>query len=165
MKRTLILFAAFAAFAQTNAGGPPVHDLGERLARWKRVAMPFQGGSLSARERQMVEKLVEASRLLDQAFWRQSDIAGYQLYRTTTNSALKTLLGIMGGRWDLTDDNRVFAGDAPMPTGREVYPHDLSRDEVERYVAQHAGDKSAIYDPYTVVKRQGGRLIGVPYHV
>ena len=137
----------------------------ERLARWKSVPMPFHGESLSARERQMVDELVNASRLLDQAFWRQSDLAGYALYRSTADPTLKSLLGIMGGRWDLTDDNRVFTGNAAMPPGHEVYPHDLTRVEVERYVAQHPEQKDAIYSPYTVVKRQGNRLITVPYHV
>ena len=137
----------------------------ERLARWKSVPMPFHSESLSPRERQMVEKLVNAARLLDEAFWRQSDLAGYALYRGTADRTLKSLLGIMGGRWDLTDDNRPFTGNTPMPPGREVYPHDLTRAEVERYVTQHPEQKDAIYAPYTVVKRQGDRLVTVPYHV
>ena len=166
MRPTLVLILAIAAaFAQTNSGGRPVHNEAERLARWKKVAMPFHGDTLSAREREMVEKLVAATRLLDEAFWRQSDIGGYALYRTTQNPVLKSLLGNMGGRWDLTDDNHFFVGEVPMPPGREVYPHNLRRAEVERYVARHPEDKAAIYDPYTVVKRQGDRLVGVPYHV
>ena len=92
----------------------------ERLARWKSVPMPFHGESLSARERQMVDELVNASRLLDHAFWRQSDLAGYALYRSTADPTLKSLLGIMGGRWDLTDDNRVFTGNAAMPPGHAM---------------------------------------------
>src|SRR6185437_11673182 len=86
------------------------------------------------------------------------------LYRSTRDPVLKNLLGIMGGRWDLADNNRPFVGDTPMPPGREVYPLGLTRADIERYVKQHPGDKAAIYDPYTVVKRQGDRLIGVPYH-
>ena len=70
----------------------------------------------------------------------------------------------MGGRWDLIDENRPFAGAPAMPPGHELYPHDLTRDRIEQYVKQHPEDKAAIYDPYTVVKWQNnGRLIGVPY--
>ena len=58
----------------------------------------------------------------------------------------------MGGRWDLIDENRPFAGAPPMPPGHELYPHDLTRDRIEQYVKQHPEDKAAIYDPYTVVK-------------
>jgi hypothetical protein len=69
----------------------------------------------------------------------------------------------MGGRWDLIDENRPFAGAPPMPPGHELYPHDLTRARVEQYVVQHPEDKAAIYDNYTVVKRRNDRLIGVPY--
>src|SRR5512132_1503261 len=82
----------------------------ERLARWKQVDMPFQEASLSPKERQMVDKLVEACRLLDQVFWRQSDRAGFALYRSTPDPELKRLLEIMGSRWDLIDENRPFTG-------------------------------------------------------
>jgi hypothetical protein len=51
-----------------------------------------------------------------------------------------------------------------MPPGHELYPRGLTRERVEQYVASHAEDRAAIYSPYSVVKRQGARLIGVPYH-
>ena len=148
---------------ERNAGGRPVHNEAERLARWKEVAMPMPAG-LSARERQMVEKLVDACRQLNDAYWRQSDYGGLQVYKTTRNPTLKALLGIMGGRWDLLSENHPFLGEPKMPPGHEFYPHDLTRAQIEDYVRQHPEDKDAIYSPYTVVKRQGARLIGVPYH-
>jgi hypothetical protein len=160
-------FAALAAAlwlgAQTDAGPRPVQSVAQRLARWKPIDMPFHSAGLSPRERQMVDKLVHASVLLDSIFWRQSDIGGLAIYKTTQDPTLKSLLGIMGCRWDLLDDNRPFTGD--LPVRHELYPHDLTLPEVERYVAQHPEDKSAIYDPYKVVKRLDGRLTGTPYHV
>ena len=141
----------------------PTHNIPERLSKWKRIAMPLPASPLSARETRMAGKLVEACRLLDGIFWRQSDPAGLDLYKTTRDPALKQLLAIMGGRWDLLDENRPFVGAGPMPPGHEQYPHDLTRDRVEQYVAQHPEDRAAIFNPYTVVKWRNGRLIGVPY--
>lgn len=147
--------------------GAQDRDITSRLAKWKNVDMPFRSAGLTDRERQMVDKLVEACRLLDDVYWRQSDLGGLALYKSTSNPALKTLLTIMGGRWDLLDENRPFAGAPPMPPGHELYPHELTRDRIEQYVKQHPEAKAAIYDPYTVVKwyngSPGGRLIGVPY--
>ncbi len=147
----------------------------ERLAEWKPVDMPFHSQGLSAQERQLVEKLVEACKLLDRVYWRQSDITGYQFLQTTKDPTIQRLLTIMGSRWDLLDENRPFVGivGSPgelakipmnMPPGHELYPYDLTRAQIEQYVAQHPADKKSIYDPYTVVKRKGDRLIGVPYH-
>jgi hypothetical protein len=139
-------------------------DIAARLAKWKNVEMPFRSAGLTANERQMVDKLVEACRLLDDVYWRQSDLDGLALYKSTTNPSLKSLLMIMGGRWDLIDENRPFAGAPPMPPGHDLYPHDFTRAVVEQYVKDHPGDKAAIYDPYTVVKRQpNGRIVGVKY--
>ena len=136
----------------------------QRLAQWKPVAMPFHSEGLSAPERRMVEKLVEACRLLEDVFWRQSDLEGLELYKTTHDAPTRTLLDIMGGRWDLLDENRPFVGAAAMPPGHELFPRDLTRAQIDEYVARHPEDKAAVFSPFTVVKRRGDRLIGVPYH-
>src|SRR5581483_10165242 len=63
------------------------------------------------------------------------------------------------------DENQPFVGTQPFIPGHELYPHDMTRDAIEKYVAQHPAEKAAIYSPYTVVKRDGARLTTVPYHV
>ncbi len=158
MLRWIFLFCLVAGLDAQD------RDVAARLSKWKNVDMPFRSAGLTDRERQMTDKLVEACRLLDDVYWRQSDAAGLALSKSTHDTSLRTLLTIMGGRWDLIDENRPFAGAPSMPPGHELYPHDLTRAQIEQYVKEHPGDKAAIYDPYTVVKRQpGGRLTGVPY--
>jgi hypothetical protein len=152
-------WAAGAMAAVAMAAGMTIQ---QRLAQWKPVEMPLSAG-LSARERQMVDKLVQACRLLDDVYWRQSDLAGLALYKSTADTNLKRLLMIMGSRWDLIDENRPFIGSDPMPPGHELYPKGLTRADIEKYVQDHPADKAAIYDPYTVVERQGTRLTGTPY--
>jgi hypothetical protein len=154
----MILAAIFACAAAAQV------TPAERLAKWKKVDMPLPAG-LSHKDHQMVDKLAHACHLLDEIFWRQSDLAGLELYRTTTDASIKRLLAIMGGRWDLLDENRPFVGDQPMPPGHEQYPHDLTRDAIEKYVQEHPSEKAALYSPFTVVKRQRSGLVGVPYRV
>jgi hypothetical protein len=161
----IALLANAAVMSAQNAGGRPFHNEAERLTRWKAVEMPFHSAGLSTRERQMVEKLVEACQLLNDVFWRQSDLGGFALYKGTRSQTLKDLLGIMGSRWDLLDQNRPFIGEALMPPGHEMYPDDLTRARLEQYLQQHPEDRAAIYNPYTVVKWRGERLVAVPYHV
>jgi hypothetical protein len=51
-----------------------------------------------------------------------------------------------------------------MPPGRALYPDGLTRDEIERYVAKNPARRQVVYNPYTVVSRQGPDLVGEWYH-
>jgi hypothetical protein len=128
-----------------------------------RQSLRFVVGVVAVGATLRADKLVEANRLLDDVYWRQSDLDGLARYKSTKNPQLKTLLMIMGGRWDLIDENHPFAGAPPMPPGHEMYPHDLTHARIEDWLKQHPEDKGAINDGYTVVKAKGNRLVGVPY--
>jgi hypothetical protein len=51
-----------------------------------------------------------------------------------------------------------------MPPGHALYPPDLTKSEIEAYVAAHPEKKAALYSPFTVVRRQNGDLVAHPYH-
>jgi Peptidase family M49 len=146
-------------------------DLTAQLSKFTAVKMPYNSVALTPREKRLVAKLVEATRYLDEVFWQQSDPKGLQLYRSLASSKkpadqqLRRLLTINGGRYDLIHENAPFGGAGPRPPGGSMYPADLTRDEFEAYVAKHAEQKAAAYDPYTVVRRQGGALLAIPYHI
>jgi len=148
-----------------------VPDLTERLAKYKTVEIPFEKSKFSARELQMIDKLVEASRDLGNIFWRQSDPAGLELYKSLEKSQtprdikLRRFLMINGGRFDLTHENHPFVGTQPMSPGRGLYPEGLTRDQLEKYVAAHPEQKDDLYSPYTVIHRNGDRLEAIPYHI
>ncbi len=164
---SLALFAAQSAPVK----GSVVSDIEQRLGRWKTVDLPFRSESLTARERQLVEKLVAASRELENIYWRQVDPEGLALFQSLARStdradkALRRYLWINGGRYDLLDENRVFAGGGKTPPGRGLYPPDLTRADIEAYVKAHPDEKAAIYGERTVVMRDGDRLKAIPYHV
>jgi hypothetical protein len=139
-------------------------DLEARLARFRQVQMPFHSDRLSARERSMVEKLVEACQHIELIYWEQSDPEALSLYRKTADPKLRRLLMINGSRFDLIDEHKPFIGSDPMPPGRALYPVGLTRERIEQYVKDHPEKKAEIYDPYTVVRWRGSDLVGVPYH-
>jgi hypothetical protein len=139
-------------------------DIDQRLARWQQIQMPFNSSGLNTRERQLVQKLVEASQYLDDIYWRQSDPEGLALYKSTKDPKLRHLLMINGGRFDLVDDNHPFVGTEPMPPGRALYPKGLTREQIEQYVKDHPAKKDGIYSGYTVIERRGTDLAGRPYH-
>ena len=146
-------------------------DVAEQLQKYRRVKMPFATAGLSLRERQLVEKLVESTRYLDEVFWQQSDPQGLLLYRSLAGSSkiedqqLRRFLLINGGRYDLIRENAPFAGAAPRPAGGSVFPADLTKAEFDAYVAKNPQQKEALYSGVTVVERKGSALVAIPYHV
>jgi len=75
------------------------------------------------------------------------------------------MLMINGSRYDLLEENQPFVGNDPFTPGRGLYPKGLTREQIEKYVSEHPEKKAEIYNPFTVVKRRGDQLVGVPYHV
>src|SRR5437868_4240296 len=63
-----------------------VPDIAERVAKFRRVQMPFRTAGLSAREQQMIRKLVEACNYLENIYWRQSDPDALTLYQSLASS-------------------------------------------------------------------------------
>ena len=150
----------------------PIHeDLTAQVAKFKLVSMPFSVVGLSEQERNMVYKLVDASRQLEMIYWHQSDPRGLELLKKVTgcnqvqNQKLRRFLTINGSRYDLLEENKPFVGGDPFSPGRNLYPASITRAEIDAYVAKHPQKKDQIYNPYTVIKRQGAELITVPYHV
>src|SRR5690348_3494090 len=45
------------------------------------------------------------------------------------------------------------------------YPRDFSREEFEKEIHADPRDRFLLESPYTVIRRENGRLIPVPYHV
>src|SRR5580700_7632887 len=157
-----------AAAAQSSTSSPSagpaasakpyvVPDLAERVAKFKLVHMSFNSAGLSAREKQMVEKLVDASGLLDCIYWRQNDPEGLKLYLSLANSKdpqdelLRRYLKINGSRFDLIDDDKPFVGTEPMSPGRGFYDG-LTKEEIEAYVKETPKARDAVYSPYTIVQ-------------
>jgi hypothetical protein len=176
MKRAiaLILLGSAVGLAQpkvdvTAALKTVTPDLDQRLARFKTVKMPFDASALSPRERQMVDSLVTALRELENIYWRQSDPEGLALYvalegdKSPLAQKLRRYLVINGSRFDLVDNNKPFVGTMPMPPGHALYPADLTRAEIEAYVAKNPARKPALYNPYSVVTRTGADLSAEAY--
>src|SRR5579862_9263182 len=75
-----------AAKGAASAGLYVVPDLDRRVAKFARVEMPFHAASLTPREVKMVENLVDASRYLEEIYWRQIDPDGLTLYQSLAAS-------------------------------------------------------------------------------
>jgi hypothetical protein len=160
--------AAPPAAVTAEAGG---YSLAAQRAKIVRVDMRPDTRFLNPEEREVVNDLIQAADLLDPVFLRQvyADNPGVraEIARSARpdRASLLDWFDFNAGPWDQLADNRPFWGDRPLPAGGGVYPADLTKEAFDAYLAAHPDQKEALTSPYTVVKRQGERLVAVPYSV
>lgn len=163
--------AGAAAFAAAPAAPSEGYSLDAQRAKIVRIDMHPDTRFLSAEERDVVNLLIRAADLLDPIFVRQVYADNPRLRAEIARASRPDRVTLLGwfdfnaGPWDTLADNRPFWGDRPLPPGGGGYPTDLTREALDAYIAAHPAEKAALTSPYTVVKRQGDRLVAVPYSV
>lgn len=60
---------------------------------------------------------------------------------------------------------QMVAQGGPDGPGHGFYPAGLTKAQLEAYLAAHPDQKAALMDTYTVVRREGDKLVAVPYSV
>ena len=73
----------------------------------------------------------------------------------------------MKGRWDRLKEDEPFIApfseQGKKPEGAGFYPADMTKQEFEKWIAGHPEDKEKFQDLFTVIRRQGDKLVAVPY--
>jgi hypothetical protein len=172
------LLAATAACVGPGSPPPPDHaaapdgySLAAQRAKIARIEMHPDTRFLNAEEREVVNLLIQAADLLNPVFLRQVSADNPRVRDEIARSGrpdrslLLDWFDFNAGPWDTLADNRPFWGNRPLPPGGGVYPADLTREALDAYLAAHPDQKEALTSPYTVVHREGDRLIAVPYSV
>lgn len=158
--------------APDAADGPPVPDraaLETMRAQFARVEMDPDVSFLSDEEREVVNRLNQVGELMNEIYLRQisednpairAEIAASD---HPDKSLLLDLFDLHFGVWDSLDENRPFYGSTPLPPGAGFYPADMTKEEFEAWIAANPEDEDAFRSPYTVIRRDGDRLIAIPY--
>ena len=145
--------------SETQAEAAPA----EKLAP---IAMNPDTSFLTAEEREVVNLLIQAADLMSEIYKRQHTPNYDQLraqVAAKNDPALLQRFDTFFGPWDSLDEDKPFFGNQPMPAGAGFYPADLTKEQFDQYLAAHPDQREALTSPYTVVKRQGDRLVAVPY--
>jgi hypothetical protein len=130
------------------------------------VEMAVDTSYLTAEEKQVVNLLIQAADLMNPIYLRQVSADNPRLREEIVRSGDKALLerfDTFMGPWDEVSEDQPFYGNAPRPIGAGFYPAGLTKAQFDDYLAKHPDEAKALTDPYTVVKRQGDKLVAVPY--
>ncbi|WP_369027263.1 hypothetical protein [Qipengyuania sp. RANM35] len=147
------------------------YDMAAQYAKLAEIRMTPDTIYLTPEERDVVNMLIEASGYMDKIYLRQRYADNPQVRAAIANSKrgdrdmLLAMFDRYFGAWDDLAEFHPFWGTTQLPEGAGFYPTDLTREEFGAYLAAHPEQKEALLSPYTVVKRDGDRLVAVPYSV
>ncbi len=148
-----------------------IAQLQAELDKFAPVNLTFDETRLSENQKQVVRKLVEAGKIMDQIFFRQVWKGNPELKAKLAASddplAQKQLelMNIFFGPFNRLDHDKPFIdGVGEKPAGAAFYPEDMTKEEFQTYVKEHPEDAEAFEGTFTVIRRNAeGNLIAVPY--
>jgi hypothetical protein len=157
--------------AGTSSGLTFAPDIRERLSKLPRTPIGFDRSLLDAKETPVVQKLIEASRYMNDIFLTQVSESNPDLFGRLSAAEggnpsarwARALFDVHKGPWDRLKENEPFIGKDRKPPGAGFYPTDMTKEEFERWVQAHPADKDAFQGLFTVIRRQGQNLVAVPY--
>ncbi len=131
------------------------------LAKYTSFRLTTELSKLSPNQKKMIPLLIDATQAMDDAFWLQAYGDKQQLLNSIDDEALRRFAEINYGPWDRLDGNKPFIeGVGEKFPGVELYPKDMSKDELEA-AAKASPELTSLY---TVVVRDGeGQLKAIPY--
>jgi hypothetical protein len=176
MASTVAVMAALASLAAQEGSVPDTVRLQRMAARFAPTDIGADVSKLSVRDRKVVAKLVEASRIIDALFLRQvsagNDAMLLDLVRDETPAGRARLhyFLINKGPWSRLDHDMVFVPGAPSkPKGANFYPPGTTQSELDQWIRSLPDEeRSRATSFFTVIRRAPGSANGfivVPYSV
>jgi len=131
----------------------------DRLNIYHPVDLTADLSALSSNQKEMLLLLIEASKIMDDLFWKQSFSDDKATFLSRINDpAVRKFAEINYGGWDrLANDNPFLTNVAKKRLGAEFYPVDMTKEEYEN----NKFSSNPLYS--IVVRSKDGELATVPY--
>ena len=113
------------------------YDIDRQYKKFAEVPMNVDTSFLSESEKQVVNKLIEASGYLSEIYLRQRGASYPQLREEIKSKGSATDLKMFDlhfGPCDGLEANKPFYGETPCPKGGGFYPVDMSKDEFDAHL-------------------------------
>jgi hypothetical protein len=154
------------------AKGVTPADMAARVTQFAPALLDFDASTLEPWEKQVLKKLVDASRVIHEIFFVQVSTRNpeYKAKLDAQSGAGKTAaedyFDIMVGPWDRLVHDEPFLAVGPKPKGAGFYPPDLTAQELDAWIRAHPADKEAFQGYFTIIQRDPRNprtLVAVPY--
>jgi hypothetical protein len=147
--------------ASTAPSGPTLVNIDrQRLDIYTDFSLQSDLSHLSDNQKAMVAKLIDASKIMDDLFWKQAFGKDKQDFLAQLDDEkVRQFADINYGPWDRLNGDEVFlSGYKEKPLGAGFYPADITKEELNNADVK---DKTGLY---SLIKRDElGNLYSTPY--
>jgi hypothetical protein len=165
-------FCGVIALAQGGALNEATR-LQQMAARFAPTDIKVDLAKVSAADRKVLAKLVEASKIMEAIFQRQvwvgNDAMLVELARDQSPEGRARLHNfiINKGPWDRLDHNKPFVPGAPAkPAGANYYPEGAAKADIDAWMKSlPEAERARATGFFTVIHRNGNTFSAVPYSV
>ena len=147
----------------------PVDEVKHELNKLSPVTLTADLSYLPTHEVQVIKLLVKASQHIDRLFLMQVSENNPAMMKELAKSnapdagAYLDLFQIMFGPWNRMEEDAPFINQLSKPAGAAYYPLDMTKQEFKQWIKDHPEDKSAFESNFTVIRREDGNLVAIPY--
>ena len=169
MRNTLLAGLLLASISVPAFAAEAEYNLAESRAKIAKIEMRPDTSYLSAEEKQVVNLLIQAAEKMSDIYLRQNYAENPRVRQTilamrrADQPQILDMFDLYFGPWDELAEGHPFWGTKLKPAGAGFYPEDLTKEQFDAYLAAHPDEKAALTSPYTVVRRDGAKLVAVPY--
>ncbi|MGE6449904.1 dipeptidyl-peptidase 3 family protein [Pseudoalteromonas tetraodonis] len=150
-----------APTASQAPSGPTLVNIDrQRLDIYTDFSLQSDLSHLSENQKAMVAKLIDASKIMDDLFWKQAFGEDKQSFLAQLDDEkVRQFADINYGPWDRLNGDEVFlSGYKEKPLGAGFYPADITKEELNNADVE---DKTGLY---SLIKRDElGNLYSTPY--
>ncbi len=176
MKKKIYLFLLFSLLIiSCSEKKEPLKEqkeitmLKNKINQFAKTEIKYDESLLDAKQKIVVQKLYEASKIMDDIFLEQVYSKNFEIkerLEKSTDPEDKLRLeyfNIMFGPFDRLDNNKPFIGTEPKPLGANFYPEDMTKEEFNNWLRNHPQDKNKFTNEFTVIRRKDKNLVAIPY--
>jgi hypothetical protein len=158
--------------SQDTSSSPEKKDskmIQDRISQFIPVEIKYDTTLLSAKDKIVLNKLYLASKIMDDIFLNQVYSKNEEIknkLRSSDNIPSQLQLeyfNMMAGPFDRLESDEPFIGNEPKPLGANFYPGDMTREEFTGWIKNHPEDEKNFTSEFTVIRRDGEKLIAIPY--
>ena len=146
--------------AETTSSADENSKMDPLLAKYIPFRLEADLSHLSANQKQIVSKLIDAAKIIDDMFWYEAVGTKEDFLSKITEPKEKEFAMINYGPWDRLNGNKPFIeGYGKKSAGANFYPADMTKEEFDD---SDISDKKNLYS--FIRRDENGKLYSVPYH-